>query len=94
LRIARRCAEQACFVQGWPVSAHRPLHLEFAASNEEIDPRTGDVAVQLPAWQCPIPLAPQVRIDALLATLAVESPLDAPLPGSSASIYDALIDCL
>ena len=66
----------------------------FAASNEDIDPRNGDVAVQAPAWSCSIALAPQVTIDALLAALAGDSPLHAPLPGSGSSIYDALADCL
>lgn len=66
----------------------------FAASHEEIDPSTGEVLVQPKFWRCPTPLAPHTTIEALLAAVAEQSPLYAPLPGSDRSIYDGLTDCL
>lgn len=66
----------------------------FAASSEEIVPATGRIEVLQPSWQCPIPLAPHTTIDALLAGLAGDDPLDTPLPGTTLSIYDALAHCL
>lgn len=66
----------------------------FAASAEAIDPATGALAVEVPAWTCLVPLPPRTRIDALLAALAGDSPLYAALPGAGGSIYDALVDCL
>ena len=66
----------------------------FAASNEEIDPRSGAIAVDTQAWQCALPIAPHTTIDALLAALAGDDPLYAPLPGSTVSIYDGLAECL
>jgi hypothetical protein len=65
----------------------------FAASNEEIDPHTGAIAVETQAWQCALPIAPHTTIDALLAALAVDAPLYASLPGSAMSIYDGLAAC-
>jgi len=66
----------------------------FAASQEEVDPHTGRIEVEAKHWSCRIPLRPGTRARALLTALAVEEPLHAPLPGSSNTIYDALIDCL
>ncbi|RPE81075.1 hypothetical protein [Vulcaniibacterium tengchongense] len=66
----------------------------FAASDEAVDPRTGAIAVRPQVWRCPVPLAPRTTAEALLAVLAAESPLYAPLPGTDRSIYDGLIDCL
>ena len=66
----------------------------FAASNEDIDPATGALDVQQPSWQCPIPIAPHTTIDALLAALAGDDPLDTPLPGTLLTIYDGLVHCL
>ena len=66
----------------------------FAASSEEIDPRSGQLAIDVPAWSCAIPLAPGVTMPQLLAALAGDEPLHATLPGGSGSIYDALGDCL
>jgi hypothetical protein len=66
----------------------------FAASNEEIDPRGGAIGVDTLTWRCALPIAPHTTIDALLAALAVDEPLYAPLPGGTASIYDGLAECL
>ena len=66
----------------------------FAASSEEIDPRSGQLAIDVPAWTCAIPLAPGVTMPQLLAALAGDEPLHATLPGGSGSIYESLIGCL
>lgn len=66
----------------------------FAASNEDIAPANGALDVQVPTWTCPIPLARGTTMDALLAALSGDSPLHAALPGTQASVYDALADCL
>lgn len=66
----------------------------FAGSYEDIDPANGDIAVQAQSWSCVLPLAPNTRIDGLVAALAGESPLFTTLPGTQGSIYDGLGDCL
>jgi hypothetical protein len=66
----------------------------FAASNEEIDAGTGQLAVDVPAWTCSIALAPGVTMTQLLVALAVDEPLFAPLPGGTDAVYDSLVDCL
>jgi hypothetical protein len=66
----------------------------FAASNEDIDAVTGQLAVDVPAWSCTIALAPGVTMAQLLVALGGDDPLFAALPGAAASIYDSLIDCL
>lgn len=66
----------------------------FAASNEEIDPETGEILVEPKFWQCRTPLAPHTTIEELLSAVAGQSPLYATLPSSDRSIYDGLVDCL
>lgn len=66
----------------------------FAASEENVDPQTGRVLVNLPGWRCVAPLAPHTTVSQLLGALAGDEPLYATLPGTSLSIYDGLIDCL
>ncbi|MGJ4731021.1 hypothetical protein [Luteimonas sp. SDU101] len=66
----------------------------FAASHEEIAQATGRIGVQRAFWQCRTPLAAGTTIDQLLAALAVDEPLYAPLPGLQRSVMDGLIDCL
>ena len=66
----------------------------FAASHEEIAPATGRIGVQRAFWQCRAPLAPGTTIDELLAALAVDEPLYAPLPSTGRTMMDGLIDCL
>ena len=66
----------------------------FAASNEDIDAVTGQLAVDVPAWACTIAIAPGVTMAQLLVALDGDDPLFAALPGAAASIYDSLIDCL
>ncbi len=66
----------------------------FAASNETIDPATGQISVETQTWQCVSPLAPRTRFDDFLAALAGPEPLYATLPGTSTTLYEGLIDCL
>jgi hypothetical protein len=66
----------------------------FAASDESVDPRTGRLSAQTPAWLCMSPLAPGTTIEALLDALQGEEPLHAALPGGGATLHDGLVDCL
>ncbi|ADO68064.1 hypothetical protein [Stigmatella aurantiaca] len=66
----------------------------FAASNEEILPSTGTIDVQTQTWSCVSPLASGTTITALLTALSGSQPLYAPLPGTTTSLYDGLMDCL
>jgi hypothetical protein len=66
----------------------------FAASNEEVNARTGHILVDNQHWRCRSPLAPKTRVADLIAALNVSNPIRAMLPGSSRSIYDGLVDCL
>ncbi len=68
----------------------------FGASNEEIDPATGEVTVQGETFACEMPIVAETDlrdlVDALLAP-GVE-PIRAALPGTKLSFYDGLVDCL
>lgn len=66
----------------------------FAGSTEDIDPADGRVLVDARHWRCRTPLARHTRIQDLLVALDGPQPLQAPLPGTSQSIYDGLADCL
>lgn len=66
----------------------------FAASNEEVDAATGRIVVKPKTWRCRVPLAPKTSLSALLTTMSAKQPLYAPLPNSTKSIYDGLVDCL
>ncbi|WP_242104514.1 MULTISPECIES: hypothetical protein [unclassified Lysobacter] len=67
----------------------------FAASNEEIDPYTGRISVsQRGFWRCRTPLAVGTTIDQFIDALQGDQPLYAPLPNSTRTIMDGLIDCL
>jgi hypothetical protein len=66
----------------------------FAASNTEVNAKTGNILVDNQHWRCRSPLAPKTRIADLIATLNVTNPIHAILPGTSKSIYDELVDCL
>lgn len=67
----------------------------FAASNEEIDPLTGRVRVsQRGFWRCRTPLARGTTIEQFIDALQGEQPLYAPLPMTTRTIMDGLIDCL
>lgn len=67
----------------------------FAASNEEIDPANGRIRVsERGFWRCRLPLAAGTTIEAFVDALQVDDPLYAPLPSTSTTIMDGLIDCL
>ena len=52
----------------------------FAGSNEEIEPATGEIAIQDMAWHCRTPLVAGTTAGELLAAMQGDGPLDAPLP--------------
>ncbi len=68
----------------------------FAASEEEIVPDTGAVVVTGHTFRCGAPLAPSTAIRDFVQALSAPGiqPLQAPLPGTDLSLYDALGDCL
>jgi hypothetical protein len=68
----------------------------FGASNEEIEPATGSVTVQGEIFACQMPVAPDTGIRDLVAALLAPGvqPIRAILPGTDASFYDGLVDCL
>ena len=67
----------------------------FAASNEQIDPLTGRITIaQRGFWRCRTPLVAGTTIGQFVDALQVERPLYAPLPNSTKTIMDGLIDCL
>lgn len=82
-----------CSVEATSGTIGRCLWL-FAGSYEEIDPASGRFTVHKAFWRCRTMLPPGTTIDALLAALAGDRPLYAPLPGSTSTIYDGLVDCL
>lgn len=51
----------------------------------EVDART---------WACALPVTPGTPLSLLLSTWSTRDALDTPLPGSAASPYEALTDCL
>lgn len=67
----------------------------FAASQDEIDPDTGEVSVAGEIWSCTMPLEPGTAArDFVQALAGSDEPLHARLPGSERALYDGLIDCL
>lgn len=64
------------------------------SSSPEVDADSGRIHVQAHVWRCRLPLAPQTTMDTFLQALSGPSPLYAPLPGTTTSIYDGLTDCL
>lgn len=68
----------------------------FAASQDEIDPATGEVSVVGEIWTCPMPLEQDTSARDFLRALSGsdEQPLYARLPGSERSLYDGLVECL
>jgi hypothetical protein len=67
----------------------------FAASEQAIDPSSGQVVADAPVWRCRTPLADGTRIeDFYLALKAGRGAIHARLPMTDRSIYDGLADCL
>jgi hypothetical protein len=67
----------------------------FAGSYETVTASTGNIRPTARFFQCPVPLTgtPAAALDALLAS-GERGPLWSPMPGTTQSIYDTLIDCL
>lgn len=66
----------------------------FAASNEAVNAKTGQVKVTVPVFRCRIPVAPRTTVAELAAAWHVDDPLRAHVPRTGRSVYDALADCL
>jgi hypothetical protein len=66
----------------------------FGASNEDVDPATGEIAVDGQIFTCPMPIAAGTGIADLVEALSGTEPIHAPLPGTEQSLYDGLIGCL
>jgi hypothetical protein len=67
----------------------------FAGSYETVTASTGNIRPTARFFHCPVPLTgtPAAALDALLAP-GERGPLWNPMPGTTQSIYDTLIDCL
>ena len=66
----------------------------FAASNAGIDGATGTVMVDTRTWACRTPLGAQTPVATFYSVLTVARPLHVTLPGTTATIFDGLMDCL
>jgi len=66
----------------------------FAASNETVNPSTGQIKVDAPIYRCRIPIAPRTTVADLAHAWNVADPLRATVPRTGSSVYDALADCL
>jgi hypothetical protein len=68
----------------------------FAGSYETVTPATGHIRPVARIFQCQVPVQGSVTafLDALLPAGQEAAPLQRPLPGQAASIYESLIDCL
>lgn len=67
----------------------------FAASNEEIAPLTGRIRVtDRGFWHCRMPVVGGTSIEQFIEALQVDEPLYAPLPMTTDTLMDGLIDCL
>lgn len=66
----------------------------FTGSMADVDADSGQVVVDAPTWHCHVPLAAETPLQLLLQTLEQGDPLHVPLPGTSDSVYDGLIECV
>lgn len=66
----------------------------FAASNETINPATGQIKVDAPVFRCRIPVASGTTVAELARAWGGPDPLRAAIPRTGRSVYDALGDCL
>lgn len=62
----------------------------FAASSEQVDAATGNIATSVPFFICRV--TPQAKAGELLTALSAD-PLHAQLPGLEKSLYDVIGDC-
>ena len=66
----------------------------FAGSTARVDDASGEVVVDSRSWACRMPLSAVTPLSELMATLEGPDPIDAPLPGTSTTLYEGLTDCL
>ena len=66
----------------------------FAASTVQADPHTGALRIDARTWACSLPIAAGTSVDRFHTALQGRDALDAPLPGTLSSVYDALTECL
>lgn len=66
----------------------------FAGSYAWVRGEAALPVVEARTWACRLPIAPGTPLADLLALLDGDEALDAPLPGSGLSAYDALAGCL
>lgn len=66
----------------------------FAGSYAYVSPADALPSVQARTWACHLPVVPGTPLAALLERLRGPDALDAPLPGTNVSSYEALTDCL
>lgn len=67
----------------------------FAGSDTRVQ-NYGRIDVDHGSYACTLPLAPETRLEQLLQVwlVAGHEAIDAPLPGTTTSVYDGLTDCL
>jgi hypothetical protein len=69
----------------------------FAGSYSSVSTKTGALGLKRKIFTCKLPLARGTTALALVDVLAVpgnDDPIQHPLPGTTSSIYDALVSCL
>jgi hypothetical protein len=67
----------------------------LAGSSEEVTSSTGNVRVTARSFQCKMPIAPATKLADLVKVLAESRrPLETPLPNTTRSLYEGLIECL
>jgi hypothetical protein len=68
----------------------------FAASTEEVRPDTGALKIHGKVWKCPLPMAQPLTARQLVRGLSRgdADALYTPVPGTTRSFYDALVECL
>jgi hypothetical protein len=65
----------------------------LGGSIDEVDGRTGKIVTQARVFTCKVPVASSARKMLDVLSAAGDDALNAPLPGTGKSFYDALVDC-
>jgi hypothetical protein len=68
----------------------------FAASNVEVEPKTGALQVDARTWHCSMPVVRGTPIAALISALSDTpgGPFYATLPGTNTTLFDGVANCL
>lgn len=66
----------------------------FLATSSRAPTREGQVQTDVHAWHCISPLAPNTHAKELLAALGGWKPIWTPLPGTSTTLWDGMLDCM